>query len=252
MAMAEIANHATNEPWPSLEVASKWFDRASVVLVGTLIVGAVTTFAIVWMENSGKEHHWDLLRERANIEAGKAHERAAFLEKDAEEARAAIAQANERAAEANARGLEAQLASEKFKTPRTLSPEQQRKIAAEVRPFGKLPFDFAVHTDPEATDLMEQVAASLEMAGWVREKGTGRGGFPRRSCLPANLPQALSYRSGFEIQIDDFTYRRLGARRQKVTGRADSGRHRRHSITAHRQERGAERYPYQNRQETVT
>lgn len=59
--MAEIANHAGNEPWPSLDWASWIFDRASFVLIGSLIVGAAATVAMVWM-GIVKEHHWDLLR----------------------------------------------------------------------------------------------------------------------------------------------------------------------------------------------
>lgn len=83
--MAEIANHAGNEPWPSLDWASWIFDRASFVLIGSLIVGAAATVAMVWM-GIVKEHHWDLLRESAaeriasvQLEAANANERAAEL-----------------------------------------------------------------------------------------------------------------------------------------------------------------------------
>ena len=63
--MAEIGNHAGNGIWPTLELASKIFDRASFALiVGTVIVLASTVF-IVWM-GIVKEHHWDLLREQSS------------------------------------------------------------------------------------------------------------------------------------------------------------------------------------------
>jgi|GEM_PF-2555347 len=68
MTMAEIANHA-KEPWPPLDWASWIFDRASWVLVGSLILGAGATVAIVWM-GFVKEHHWDLAREVANRKIG--------------------------------------------------------------------------------------------------------------------------------------------------------------------------------------
>jgi sterol desaturase/sphingolipid hydroxylase (fatty acid hydroxylase superfamily) len=55
--MAEIANHAVKEPWPSLDWASWIFDRASFVLVGSLVIGVAATVAIVWM-GIVKEHHW--------------------------------------------------------------------------------------------------------------------------------------------------------------------------------------------------
>jgi hypothetical protein len=63
--MAEIANQAKNAPWPSLEWASWIFDRASFVLVGSLVVGVAATIAIVWM-GIVKEHHWDLAREQSS------------------------------------------------------------------------------------------------------------------------------------------------------------------------------------------
>jgi hypothetical protein len=45
--MAEMANHAEAHPWPSLEWAGWIFDRASFVLIASLIVGAMATVAIV-------------------------------------------------------------------------------------------------------------------------------------------------------------------------------------------------------------
>ena len=60
-AMTEIANHPVKEPWPSLEEASYWFDKASVVLTLSLLAGFVATVVIIWL-GIVKEHHWDLLR----------------------------------------------------------------------------------------------------------------------------------------------------------------------------------------------
>jgi hypothetical protein len=97
IAMAEIGNHAGNDPWPSLDWASWIFDRASFVLIGSLALGALATVAIVWM-GIVKEHHWDLLREASNekvaaleLETAKANERATIVEGE-------TARANERAA----------------------------------------------------------------------------------------------------------------------------------------------------------
>src|ERR1700676_4606348 len=64
-AMSEIANHVGKEPWPSLESLSWWFDKASMVLAGSLFIGFVCTVIIIWL-GIVKEHHWDLARERAN------------------------------------------------------------------------------------------------------------------------------------------------------------------------------------------
>lgn len=82
VAMAEIANHAGKEPWPSLDWASWIFDRASWVLVVSLAVGLAATVAMVWM-GIVKEHHWDVARDEAShriaeleLETAKANERA--------------------------------------------------------------------------------------------------------------------------------------------------------------------------------
>jgi hypothetical protein len=105
--MAEMGTHAGNEPWLSLEWASWIFDRASWLLFGSASLAAIATLAIVWM-GIIKEEHWDKLRDearretekaqaeaaRANEAAGKAHERAAVLEAEAETARAELGKAN--------------------------------------------------------------------------------------------------------------------------------------------------------------
>ncbi len=103
-AMTEIAYHAGNSPWPPLDTASKWFDRASFVLAFTLLVGFSATVVIIWM-GIVKEHHWDLLREqsvekvaaleletaKANESAAKANERTALAEIRLEETRKGVA-----------------------------------------------------------------------------------------------------------------------------------------------------------------
>src|SRR5262245_27253894 len=99
IAMAEIANHATEEPWPSLETASWLFDRASFVLFGSLVAGAAATAIIVWM-GIVKEHHWDLARDKANEHIGQLFRDGEQLKKDAEQLRKDTAEANARAAEA--------------------------------------------------------------------------------------------------------------------------------------------------------
>lgn len=66
-AMSEIANHTGKEPWLSLETASWWFDKSSVVLAISLFVGFVCTVIII-LTGIVKEHHWDIAREAANRE----------------------------------------------------------------------------------------------------------------------------------------------------------------------------------------
>lgn len=157
--MAEIANHAENQPWPSLEWASWIFDRASFVLVGSLLFGAAATIAIVWM-GIVKEHHWDLAREHAA-------ERTASLELETAKANEEIAKANEGAAEANARAVEAQLALEKFKAPRGLNIDQRARVITSVKQFAGTPFDISVNLETEPQNLAKQIGEALKSAGWV-------------------------------------------------------------------------------------
>ncbi len=77
-----------------------------------------------------------------------------------------IAQANERAANAEQRAAEAALELAKLKTPRSLSKQQQERIAAKVKPFSGTPFDLWVSTDSDSTALMEIIDAKLRSAGW--------------------------------------------------------------------------------------
>lgn len=179
IAIADIANHAMNEPRLSLETATWWFDRAGYALIVALVVGAICTAAIVWL-GIEKEHHWDLLRERANVEVGKAnvaaaaaHERAAGLEKQAEEARGAIAEANARAAEAAQKAAEAQLALEKFRAPRSLSVEQRADIVSRMSKWATIPASgesqsvavFSLDSSFESANLANQIAEVLGPQG---------------------------------------------------------------------------------------
>lgn len=137
--MAEIANTANQEPWPSLETASWWFDKASIALVGSLLFGLVATVIIVWMGIT-KEHHWDLLREQSEREIAGINKQAEQLRADAEASKADIAKANERASVANQAASEANKIAEGEKlarvkleialAPRRLSTEQRKKLSS--------------------------------------------------------------------------------------------------------------------------
>lgn len=190
------AAHQGNEPWLSLEWASWIFDRASFVLFGSLIFGAVATAAIVWM-GIVKEEHWDILRETARVEteraqgaaanataaAGKAHERAAALEADAEKARAELGKANadiDNAQEAIANAqrqtaiLEkeaavARLEQERLKERlawRTLTSEQLEKLKESLSSAPSLINIEFVSNDTEAQYLAIQIANVLIDAKW--------------------------------------------------------------------------------------
>ncbi|HWZ83831.1 MAG TPA: hypothetical protein VNW47_14460 [Terriglobales bacterium] len=63
---------------------------------------------------------------------------------------------------------EAALALVKFKEPRTLSPEQQNKLIAVLKPFAGQNFAFAVFPDPEPLALLRLLDTLAKSAGWKR------------------------------------------------------------------------------------
>jgi len=95
----------------------------------------------------------------AGKSAGDALLRAADLEKQAEQLR-------KDTAEANARAVEAQLALERFKAPRTLSTEQQSAIAEKLKPWANMPVSFGVSDGAETVSLLAQIRKVVVDAGW--------------------------------------------------------------------------------------
>lgn len=212
MMMAETGIQAGKEPWLSLEWATWIFDRASWVLFGSLVAGALATCAVVWM-GTIKEEHWDILREdarvetqkaqgeasRANEAAGKAHERAAALEADAEKARAELGKANADIANAQKTIAEAQrqtavlqkeaetarLEQERLKAQlawRTIAPNQLQKMRdALATARGTIFIEYA-QNDPEATYLAIQLSHLFsDQTRW--QVGTGTVSYPTAVVL---------------------------------------------------------------------
>jgi hypothetical protein len=163
-----MANHAENQPWPSLEWAGWIFDRASFVLIGSLVIGAAATVVIVWM-GIVKEHHWDLRREAASEKIATVELRAAGLERQSEALR-------KDTAEANARAAEAQLELEKFRASRKLDTAQEARFISAVISFAGTPFDITVTLESEPQGFAAQIAALLESAGWIwKDKNNAPG-----------------------------------------------------------------------------
>lgn len=157
--MAEMGNQVGKEPWPSLDWATWIFDQASFLLVISLIVGAISTVAIVWM-GIAKEHHWDLARERAGQQIGQLFKHGEQLTKDAEQLR-------KETAEANARAFEAKLELEKFRAPRTISVAQAEILAEGLKQFAGTRFEFAAGNETEALSLVDAISDILTGIGWV-------------------------------------------------------------------------------------
>jgi hypothetical protein len=74
-----------------------------------------------------------------------------------------------RAAEANERAAEAQLALEKLRMPRSLTVEQQESITEAMKPFAGQKFEGEVASGvPDAIWLWYSIAKALTDAGWIR------------------------------------------------------------------------------------
>jgi hypothetical protein len=103
-------------------------------------------------------------------------------------------------AEANARAVEAQLALERYKAPRQLTPEQQAHISAKIASFGKTPFDVALQPDLEPIGLMRQILSALKQAGWTHVAWKTAGGI--QFTIEPDLPGAgILYAEGVHIEF---------------------------------------------------
>lgn len=192
--MSEMANHAGKEPWVSLESASWWFDRASWVLAGSLLVGFVCTVVTIWM-GFVKEHHWDLAREHAA--------------KEIEGTKLDIAKAHKETAIAR-------LATEKLRQRlvwRMIDPGPRKRIIERLKPFAPQKFFVAAYSsdDTEAVNLRDTGREILDAAGWQYTKVSGlsfvpgmrieklNGGDKRYNAAWNALPLALMEEAGIKI-----------------------------------------------------
>jgi hypothetical protein len=126
---------------------------------------------------------------RAEEGAGKANERAAKAQASlalaeqysaeakakAESFRLDIANANESSAKAQAQvagataeAAKANLELARIKMPRSLNPEQQKRVAQLLARFSGTDFAFVVFSDPESLALLGDIDSTLQQAGWNR------------------------------------------------------------------------------------
>src|ERR1700691_3056095 len=166
MATAGSGNRgARRMPWPSLEVASRIADIANFLFIGSLVVGVISTVAIVWMATV-KESHWDIARQQSAERIAALNRETARLSAETEASRAAIA-------EANARALEAKAELERFRAPRTILPAQRAEIVSLMSKWATLPANglsqsaavFVVDSSFEAASLADQIADILGANG---------------------------------------------------------------------------------------
>jgi hypothetical protein len=142
--IAPNINQGEKGMWPSEATASLIANIANVALVASLVVGVLSTFLAVWMGNV-KEGY--LKREIAI-----AHERAAELNRKAEEDRLARVKIEQRLA------------------PRHITQAQQEAIAAKLSEFKNNRVAFGVKPSTDESEwFMRWLAAPFGMAGWKLE-----------------------------------------------------------------------------------
>jgi len=130
----------------------------------------------------------------------RASERIAALTTRADELRRDTAAANERAARADQRAAETNLELERLKTPRSLSPEQQRRVADKLKPFERTPFVITVFNDPEVLQLVSEIESALALAGWVEIPWHEGNVVDRRTDKPAI---GFNFMTGLFVQADE-------------------------------------------------
>jgi hypothetical protein len=90
------------------------------------------------------------------------------FDRDLTDAKTELGRQQERTAKAEKAASDASLSLEKFKEPRTLSPEQQEKLIAILKPFAGQHFACAAFPDPEPLALIRLLDTLAKASGWRR------------------------------------------------------------------------------------
>ena len=171
---------------PSVETMEKLLPWANAAYYVSLLIVAILTIGIgLWSKRVTEAKDQELARYRAESEV-----KIAAAETSAAEAEA-------RAADANLAAKQAQLELAKFKEPRTIAPEDQERIIADLKEFTGQKYSVSVFPDPEALALLRVVDAMLKSAGWVKTE------FPNRSIKvnTAEITAATSVESGMGASV---------------------------------------------------
>jgi hypothetical protein len=158
---------------PLAEFISFW---SNWILIGALIVGVVATYGIV-VSGNVKESAANTEIADAKRDTAAALERIAVLNKetarlsaDAEASRAAIA-------DANARAIEAQAQLAQFKAPRTMTEVQARHFVEKASKYSGTQADIWIIGDtPEPTGIGQIIFRLLEISGWKTTSWNWTGG----------------------------------------------------------------------------
>jgi hypothetical protein len=152
--------------------------------------------------------------EQERSDGAKSLQAAEIARKEAKGFSLQIAQANERAANAEKQAAAANLELARLTHPREFGPEQCRKLRTALLPFGQPTFDIGVATTPEAVDLAGNMEKCLQVLSWKEVPGSDQIGFSR-----ANMPTwAIIVMNGINIEIDASNFKDLSATTDAFVG----------------------------------
>ena len=148
-----------------------WIERGQNIATFLVAIGVAAEFALGFMAGPARRR----VDQAKDAEMIQLVGNSAALAKDAAVAKTAqqrveteLARQKERTASAEKAASDAALALEKFKEPRTLSPEQQDKLISALKPFAGQNFACAVFPDPEPLALLRLLDTLAKSAGWKR------------------------------------------------------------------------------------
>jgi len=156
-----------------------WINAAKTAGIVLVVVGVVAVFVAEFVSRP-------LLR---TIESTR-EERLARLSNDTARLELEAQLMRSAVANATARARDAELSLEKIKAPRLIAEEQRQRIIDQLKPFSRMRFDFAVHPDPESQAFTEQIAATLQAAGWIRQAKSNAGSLV--ITIPGKPPAAIA------------------------------------------------------------
>jgi hypothetical protein len=179
----------------ALASAESWLSvigTAKLIAAFLVAIGVAIEFGGDWVAKPFEK----IIEDARRLEFAELHKQSddakletARLSKEADTARASIAAANARAAEA-------QLALEKLKTPRSLTPDQQSRIVSKIRKFAPQEYALAVGPGSEPSAFLAALDKVLSNANWVKVPPFGM-----ITVQTAVGPAASNSLSGVRIQV---------------------------------------------------
>ena len=152
---------------PKLATAIYWLGWINLArtLGFMVVVFGLTTALIAEIVSRPFQRTLDEARDEERL---KSSSEVARLELEAQLARASVASLT-------ARAREAELQLEKMRAPRLIDEDQKARLVKRLKSFSGTHFDLAIRPEPEPQAFAEQVASTLQAAGWIRQAKQNTG-----------------------------------------------------------------------------